>query len=108
MKESNNPRPPKRFRPDPFPYHHELELEIESLTNMGQGVARVDGWVVFVRFALPGDKVRARIYRNDKNFSEADLIEVLESSADRVEPKCQLFGRCGGTRCGGPVCDTSR
>ena len=96
MKESNKPRPPKRFRPDPFPYHHELELEIESLTNMGQGVARVDGWVVFVRFALPGDKVRARIYRNDKNFSEADLIEVLESSADRVEPKCQLFGRCGG------------
>lgn len=89
-------RPPKKFRPDPFPYHHELTLHIESLTNLGMGVARVDGWVVFVPHCLPGETVRARIYRNDKNFSQADLVEVVEASPDRVAPFCSLFGECGG------------
>jgi tRNA/tmRNA/rRNA uracil-C5-methylase (TrmA/RlmC/RlmD family) len=90
------PRPPHKFNPVPFAYHQELELHIDSLTNEGSGVARVDGWVVFVPFALPGEKVRARVYRNHKNFSEADLIEVLQPSASRVEPFCSLFGACGG------------
>ena len=94
-------RPPKKFKPEPFAYHEELELTIDSLTNLGAGVARVDlgddrKWVVFVPFTLPGEKVRARIYRNDKNHSQADLVEVLEASEHRVEPKCPLFGECGG------------
>lgn len=89
-------RPPKKFRPEPFPYHHELTLRIESLTNLGMGVARVDGWVVFVPHCLPGETVRARIYRNEKNFSQADLVEVLTPSTDRVIPLCPLFGECGG------------
>jgi tRNA/tmRNA/rRNA uracil-C5-methylase (TrmA/RlmC/RlmD family) len=86
-------RPPKKFRPDPFPYHHELTLRIDSLTNLGMGVARVDGWVVFVPHCLPGETVRARIYRNDKNFSQADLVEVIEPSPDRVQPTCPLSAR---------------
>ena len=73
-------RPSKKFNPVPFAYHEEVTLEITTLTNMGQGLGRVDGWVVMVAFALPGEKVRVRIYRNDKNFSEGDLIEVLEPS----------------------------
>lgn len=89
-------RPPKKFHPHPFPYHHELELQIDSLTNLGSGVARVDGWVVFVPFCLPGERVKARIFRNDKNHSQADLIEVLDPSPDRVAPKCSLFQECGG------------
>jgi tRNA/tmRNA/rRNA uracil-C5-methylase (TrmA/RlmC/RlmD family) len=89
-------RPPKKFRPDPFPYHHELTVRIDSLTNLGMGVARVDGWVVFVPHCLPGETVRIRIYRNDKNYSLADLIEVMEASPDRVTPQCPLFGECGG------------
>lgn len=88
--------PPKKFNPDPFPYHHELELTIDNLSNGGDGVARVNGWVVFVPFALPGDRVKARIWRNDKNCSFADLLEVLEAGPDRVEPVCPLFGKCGG------------
>ena len=59
-------------------------------------MARVDGWVVFVPFALPGERVRARVFRNDKNCSHADLVEVVEASPDRVEPPCPLFGACGG------------
>ncbi len=103
------PRPPKKFRAFPFEYHHELELTIESLTNLGDGIARVPvpdaegqpevergGWTVFVPFTLPGERVRARIFRNDKNHSRADLLEVLEPSPDRTEPGCPLFGECGG------------
>ena len=89
-------QPPRNFNPEPFPYHQELELVIEDLTNLGQGVARVDGWVVFVPYALPGERVRARIWRNKRQYSDADLVEILDPSPDRVEPGCPLFGTCGG------------
>ena len=90
------PRPPKKFVTTPYSWHQEIELEIATLTNMGQGLGRLDGWVVMVAFALPGERVRARVFRNEKNFSEADLIEVLTPSPDRVTPPCPLFGQCGG------------
>ena len=93
---SVTPRPPKKFVPTPFPWHQEIELEIATLTNMGQGLGRLDGWVVMVAFALPGERVKASIFRNEKNFSEADLLEVLVPSPDRVDPPCPLFGQCGG------------
>ena len=87
---------PKKFVPHPFTYHQELEVRIENLTNEGSGVARVDGWVVFVPFALPGELVKCRVFRNHKNYSNADLVEVLEPSPERVTPVCSLFGTCGG------------
>ena len=87
---------PKGFLDQPYPYHHELVLEIENVTNLGYGIARDDGWVVQVAFVLPGERVRVRIFRNHKNYSEADCLEVLSASADRVDPKCELFGVCGG------------
>ena len=90
------PRPPKKFIPTPFSFHQEIELEIATLTNMGQGLGRLDGWVVMVAFALPGERVRARVFRNEKNFSEADLLEVLTPSVERIVPRCPLFGQCGG------------
>jgi len=89
-------RPPKKFIAVPFGYHEEIELTIDSLTNLGSGVGRIDSWVVFVPFSLPGERVKARVFRNDKNHSQADLVEVLEASPDRVAPKCPLFGECGG------------
>jgi 23S rRNA (uracil1939-C5)-methyltransferase/tRNA (uracil-5-)-methyltransferase len=54
------------------------------------------GWVVMVPFTLPGERVRVRVYRNHKNFSEADLLEVLTPSPHRIPAPCPLFGRCGG------------
>ncbi|MEO5917752.1 MAG: class I SAM-dependent RNA methyltransferase [Luteolibacter sp.] len=90
------PRPPKKFVPTPFEYHQEIEITIDALTNLGAGVGRIDGWVVFVPFSLPGEIVRARVYRNDKNCSHSDLVEVLVPSPDRIEPGCPLFGVCGG------------
>ncbi|MEM7699243.1 MAG: class I SAM-dependent RNA methyltransferase [Verrucomicrobiota bacterium] len=91
-------KPPRKFNPDPFPYHEEIELEIDSLGNLGQGIGRFgeDRWVVFVRYALPGERIRARVYRNTSSYSEADLVEVITPSADRVEPRCKHFGDCGG------------
>ncbi len=90
----------KKFNDHPFPYHHELELEVSTLTNLGVGLGRVilgEGkWVVMVPFTLPGERVKVRVYRNHKNFSEADLLEVLTPSPHRIDPKCPLFGRCGG------------
>jgi tRNA/tmRNA/rRNA uracil-C5-methylase (TrmA/RlmC/RlmD family) len=101
----------RKFNDHPFPYHTELELDISTLTNLGVGLGRVSippienreskiensaGWVVMVPFTLPGERIRARIYRNHKNYSEADLLEVLTPSPHRVPPHCPLFGRCGG------------
>ncbi len=88
--------PPKNFVPTPFEYRQIVELDIDDLNNFGAGVGRIDGWVVMVPFALGGERVRARIYRNRKNFSEADLVEVLRESPDRIKPICPLFGTCGG------------
>ena len=88
--------PPRKFVAEPFAYHQELELTIENLSNQGHGVGRVDNWVVFVPYTLPGEKVRARIYRNEKNCSHADLVEVLEASPKRVQPLCPVYGYCGG------------
>lgn len=88
--------PPKNFTPTPFEYHQTVELEIDDLNNLGTGVGRIDGWVVMVPFALGGERVKARIYKNHKNFSEGDLLEVVRPSPDRVAPVCGLFGVCGG------------
>ena len=68
---------PKGFKPDPYPYHHEIELKIESLANLGVGVGRDQGWVVQVPYALPGEKIRARIYRNHKNYSSNKMFVNL-------------------------------
>ncbi|MBI2518011.1 MAG: class I SAM-dependent RNA methyltransferase [Opitutae bacterium] len=93
----------KKFNDQPFPYHSALELEISTLTNLGSGLGRVAlpgqpdaKWVVMVPFTLPGERVRVRVFRNHKNFSEADLLEVLTPSPHRVVARCALFGRCGG------------
>ncbi len=64
----------------------ELELTIDRLAHGGAGVARTDGYVVFVRGAVPGDRVRARVGKSKRSFAEADTVELLEPSPDRVEP----------------------
>ena len=76
----------------------ELELRIESLAYGGSGVGRYDGFVVFVRGGLPGDRVRARITKVKRGFAEGAAIAILEPSQDRVEAPCRHFGTCGGCR----------
>ncbi len=73
-----------------------LELEIESLSHEGRGIAHIEGKVVFVDFALPGEIVEFKYTRCSKNFDEGRAINVIRPSADRVEAVCEHFGVCGG------------
>ncbi len=73
------------------------EIHIESMAHDGRGVGRgEDGKVVFVDFALPGEKVRYVPVMNRKSYLFGTTIEVLEPSEHRIEPKCAVFGDCGG------------
>ena len=76
----------------------EVELQIDSLAFGGNGVARLDGFVVFVRSGLPGDRVRARVTKVKKGYAEAFRTELLAPGPDRVEPVCAHFPACGGCR----------
>jgi len=76
----------------------ELELRIDSLAYGGNGVARLNGFVVFVRGGLPGDLVRARVTKAKRGFAEAVTQAVLEPSSERVPAPCRHFGVCGGCR----------
>ena len=76
----------------------ELELTIDSLAYGGNGVARLNGFVVFVRRGLPGDTVRATVTKVKRGFAEATADEVLVAGAQRVDPSCAHFGSCGGCR----------
>ena len=123
---------PTKFKPYPFPYHTELIVRIESLTNLGFGIARVEliddddneqrkeeeddsgkhenneghyevattneekKWVIFVPNVIPDELVKVRIYRNFASYSDADLLQIIEPSLDRIQPTCSLATVCGG------------
>lgn len=74
----------------------ELELTIDSLAFGGRGVARHEGFVIFVEGAVPGDRVRAVVTRARRSYAEARVSELLGSSADRKPAECAHFGVCGG------------
>ena len=64
----------------------ELELRVDRLAYGGAGVARANGYVVFVRGVVPGDRVRVRVTKSKSSFAEAESLELLEPSPERVEP----------------------
>lgn len=74
----------------------ELEVEVEDVAFGGNGVARLDGLVCFIPFAIPGEKLKVKISSVKKRFLEAEIVEILEASDHRVEPVCELYGQCGG------------
>jgi 23S rRNA (uracil1939-C5)-methyltransferase len=76
----------------------ELELDVESLAYGGNGVARLDGFVVFVRRGLPGDRVRARVTKVKRSHAEALATDVLDAGPNRVEAPCTHYPACGGCR----------
>ncbi len=76
----------------------ELELVIEKFADRGKSLTRVDGYVIFVPGAVPGDKVLVRVVRKKKKFAEARLMKVLEPSSLRTDPVCAYFGSCGGCK----------
>lgn len=75
-----------------------VELKIESVAFEGKAIARIDGFVVFVAGGVPGDVIKARIYKKKRDYAEAKLIDVISPSPHRVEAPCEYFGVCGGCR----------
>ncbi len=76
-----------------------LELTVGPAANGGSCVARHDGRVVFVRYALPGERVRARVTSERGSYWHADALEILEPSADRIMPLCPIAGVHGAGCC---------
>jgi 23S rRNA (uracil1939-C5)-methyltransferase len=82
----------------PVTKDQELELDVESLAYGGNGVARHNGFVVFVRRGLPGDRVLARVTKVKRSHAEALATEVLRPGPQRVEAPCAHYPACGGCR----------
>src|SRR5688572_31127387 len=73
-----------------------VHLTITDIAFGGEGVARVGEFVIFVPFVITGEEVEAEITEVKKNFGRARLLNVLQASPERVEPRCPYFGDCGG------------
>jgi 23S rRNA (uracil1939-C5)-methyltransferase len=87
---------PERQSPTYSPSHRLAKLKIEDVAFGGAGVARSEGKIVFVPLTIDGEEVEARVVEQKHAFDRAKLIKVLRPSAERVEPLCPYFGRCGG------------
>ena len=75
----------------------EYELDLEKHAYGGDVLGRLpDDRTVFIPFGLPGEYVRVRLTENKKNFARGEILEILEASKDRIEPRCKHFGECGG------------
>lgn len=72
------------------------ELTVTGLAMGGEGVARYEGFVLFVPHALPGERVRIRVEEVHARYGRGELLEVLEPSAHRVTPACPAYPACGG------------
>ena len=73
-----------------------LEVAITDIGNDGEGIGKVDGYTLFIKDAVIGDKVSAKIMKAKKNYAYAHLEKVLEPSAMRVVPQCPVARQCGG------------
>jgi 23S rRNA (uracil1939-C5)-methyltransferase len=73
-----------------------FEVTVEKLIYGGDGLARMDGRVVFVPHVLPGERIRAQAEREKPGLVRARAIEVLDPAAERVAAPCPYFARCGG------------
>lgn len=73
-------------------------VKIETVAAEGKSLAHVDGTVVFVEFAVPGDIVNVKVTKKKKNYMEGFILEIVKPSEDRLQPFCEHFGICGGCR----------
>ncbi|MFL0582902.1 23S rRNA (uracil(1939)-C(5))-methyltransferase RlmD [Solibacillus silvestris] len=69
---------------------------IEDLTHDGNGVAKIDGYPLFIQGALPGETAEIHVMKTLKNYGFAKVVNILEKSPDRVEAPCVYFSQCGG------------
>ena len=74
----------------------QFECRVEDLSFGGKGLIRIDGLVIFIKSAIPGQKIKAVLTKKKKDYAEAKIIEILEKSPKEITPKCKHFGVCGG------------
>lgn len=79
-----------------YQINDQFTLKIERLGINGEGVGKIDGYTIFVDFALPGETVLVKLTDCRKSFAFAILLEILTPSPDRISPICPIFGKCGG------------
>lgn len=82
--------------PVPVTRNQVVELDITGLGHTGEGVGKYEGFTVFVPDALPGERVKARITKVQKTYSNGRLQDILSATPDRTEPSCPIFHQCGG------------
>ena len=73
-----------------------VEVTLTGMAHRGPAVGRIDGKVVFAFYGIPGERVKVQLERRRKKYLQAHVVEVLDSSPDRVEPTCTYYGSCGG------------
>ena len=73
-----------------------VTVEITDIGVGGEGIGRVDGYTLFIKDAIIGDVVEAKVMKAKKNYGYARMMEIIHPSADRVEPKCAFARKCGG------------
>lgn len=74
----------------------ELQVSIDRLSAEGRGLAYRDSKPLFIANTLPGETVRVRVTSDKRDYAEAELLEIIAPAAQRIAPRCELFGRCGG------------
>ena len=74
------------------------DVQVMDYASEGKALARVDGKVIFIPGAVPGDVVHVRLLRSRKDWAEAQILELVKPSDKRIEPFCRHFGVCGGCR----------
>lgn len=79
-----------------FKKNDEIVITIEDLGKDGEGIGHVDGYALFVKGALPGEKVLVHLMKLNKNYGFARLVEILEPSKERMTPSCPSASLCGG------------
>ena len=72
-----------------------LTVKIEKLSNLGLGIAKIDGYVIFIPNTCPNDVVKVKLGKKNKNYAKAEVIEIIEPSPERVEPFCKMQKVCG-------------
>ncbi|MFU0789000.1 MAG: 23S rRNA (uracil(1939)-C(5))-methyltransferase RlmD [Virgibacillus proomii] len=80
----------------PVKKNETVTLTFEDLTHEGNGIAKIDGYPLFVPNALPGEKALVKVVKVNKNFGYGKLLQIEKQSSERVEPPCNVYYKCGG------------
>ena len=85
-----------------------ITLKIEDMGIDGEGIGKIDGMTFFVKDAVIGDEIEARITKLKKNYGYARVEQIVKPSGFRTEPKCELHKRCGAADSGDGLCKAVR